>query len=72
MAKKKKPLAEIHLQVNEDDINNTPMVINGTGQELATLLIISFAKSEQFYDVAKAAVTTFEEHKLSIKSMYNK
>lgn len=66
-----KPLAEIHLTVHEDDVNANPMVISGSGQELATLLLIAFAESEQFFEVAKAAISTFTNHGEEIKKLYS-
>lgn len=68
---KVKPVAEIHLTVYEDDIHAAPMVINGGGQDLATLLLISFAESEQFFGVAQAAIDTFTKHRDEIKNLYN-
>ncbi len=68
---KTKPLAEIHLTVYEDDIHATPMVINGGGQDLATLLLISFAESNQFFEVVKSAVNTFTNHGNEIQNLYN-
>ncbi len=66
-----KPVAEIHLSVYEDDIKGTPMIITGSGQELATLLLIAFAESEQFFGVAKAAIDTFNNHGEQIKKLYS-
>lgn len=72
MSEQTKPLAEIHLSVYEDDIHDAPMTITGTGQDLATLLLMAFAASEQFYGVAKAAVDTFSNHGTEITELYNK
>jgi hypothetical protein len=66
-----KPLAEIHLSVHEDDINSTPMIISGNGQELATLLIIAFAESDRFFEVTSAALETFSKNKEQIKQIYS-
>lgn len=72
MSEKATPLAEIHLSVYEDESNETPMIITGKGQELATLLLMAFAASEQFYGVAKSAVDTFGEYGTEITDLYNK
>lgn len=71
MSEKATPLAEIHLSVYEDESNETPMIITGKGQELATLLLMAFAASEQFYGVAKAAIETFGKHGEEITKLYN-
>lgn len=73
MSKEKKPIAEIHLAVYDEqtETSSTPMSIVGGGQDLATLLLIAFAESEQFYDVAKAAVQTFEDHSDKIRQLHS-
>lgn len=68
---KEKPVAEIHLTVYEDDADSTPMVINGGGHDLATLLLIAFAESEQFFNLAKSAIKTFTNHGDEIKKLYS-
>lgn len=73
MSDQKKPIAEIHLAVynEQDQTTDTPMSIVGGGQDLATLLLIAFAESEQFYNVAKAAVKTFEDHSDKIRQLHS-
>ena len=72
MSEQEKPLSEIHLSVYEDESKDHQMVITGTGRELATLLLMAFAASEEFYGVAKAAVNTFSQHGTEITELYNK
>lgn len=73
MSEQNKPIAEIHLAVYDEqsEIKDTPMSIVGGGQDLATLLLIAFAESEQFYNVAKAAVKTFEDHSDTIRRLHS-